>query len=74
MERRMLGIALRDHIRNTEVRQKSRVTDVASRLTKMRWRWVGHLARTNDNRWTRCKLEQRYGHKGEDRTPTNLMV
>ena len=27
-------------------------TDVISRLKKLKWNWVGHLARRNDDSWT----------------------
>ncbi|CAH2248040.1 jg12743 [Pararge aegeria aegeria] len=46
MERAMLGVSLRDQIRNDE-----RVTDIAQRVAKLKWQWAGHIARKTDGRW-----------------------
>ncbi|CAH2235721.1 jg1537 [Pararge aegeria aegeria] len=45
MERAMLGVSLRDQIRNEEIRRKTRVTDIAQRVAKLKWQWAGHIAR-----------------------------
>ncbi|CAH2215859.1 jg3759 [Pararge aegeria aegeria] len=37
MERAMLGVALRDHIRNEEIRRRTRVIDIARRVAKLKW-------------------------------------
>jgi hypothetical protein len=42
MERSMLGISLRDRIRNEEIRQITKVTDV-----RRKWDYAGHVARRN---------------------------
>ena len=59
MERNMLGITLRDKIRNTEIRRKTNIRDIVEEVAKMKWRWAGHVARYDDNRWTRRILEWR---------------
>lgn len=59
MERSMLGISLRDRIRNEEIRRRTGVDDVLERVTRAKWRWAGHVARSNDGRWTRKILEWR---------------
>lgn len=59
MERSMLGISLRDKIRNTEIRRKTKVRDIVKEVARMKWRWAGHIARCGDNRWTRRILEWR---------------
>ena len=52
MERRMLNVKLKDRIRNTTIRQRTRVTDVVQYVTNTKWKWAGHIARMKDNRWT----------------------
>ena len=52
MERRMLNVKLKDRIRITTIRQRTRVTDIAQFVTNTKWKWAGHIARMKDNRWT----------------------
>ena len=52
MERRMLNVKLKYRIRNTIIRQRTRVTDIVQYVTNTKWKWAGHIARTKDNRWT----------------------
>ncbi|CAH2237416.1 jg11271 [Pararge aegeria aegeria] len=51
MERAMLGVSLRDRIRNVEIRRRTRVTDIAQRVAKLMWQWAGHIVRRKDGRW-----------------------
>ncbi|CAH2223312.1 jg21319 [Pararge aegeria aegeria] len=51
MERAMLGVSLRDQIRNYEIRRRTRVTDIAQRVGKLKWQWAGLTARRTDGRW-----------------------
>lgn len=53
MERSILRIRLKDKIRNVEIRDKTKITDVLHHITKMKWKWAGHVARIDDDRWTR---------------------
>ncbi|CAH2218440.1 jg4419 [Pararge aegeria aegeria] len=56
MERAIeLGVSLRDQIRNEEIRRRTRVTDIAQRVSKSQW--VGHIARRTDGRWDSKVLE-----------------
>ncbi|CAH2226326.1 jg18032 [Pararge aegeria aegeria] len=48
IERAMLGVSLRDQIRNKEIRSRARVTDIAQLVAKLKW-WG---ARCSENRWT----------------------
>jgi len=50
MEGAMLGITLRDR-RSTWVRKKTKVKDFVQVVKQQKWRWAGHVARMNDNRW-----------------------
>jgi len=52
MERAMLGIRLQDRIRNTEIRRRTKVQDIIQRITTLKWKWAGHVARFKDDRWT----------------------
>lgn len=58
MERTMLGISLRDRVRNKDIRQRTKVDDVVVRATRLKWRWAGHVARDN-NKWTKILMEWR---------------
>ena len=51
MERNMLSITPRDRRRNTWIRQQTEVTDIIDYMKKSKHRWVGHVARQQDNRW-----------------------
>ncbi|CAG9137498.1 unnamed protein product [Plutella xylostella] len=59
MERAMLGVSLRDRIRNEEIRRRTKVTDIAKRISTLKWQWAGHVARRADDRWSRKVLEWR---------------
>ncbi|CAH2244701.1 jg1356 [Pararge aegeria aegeria] len=59
MERAMLGVSLRD-LRNEEIRRRTRVTDIAQRVAKLKWKWAGHIARRTDGRWGSKVLEWRH--------------
>ena len=59
MERAMLGVSLRDRIRNEELRRRTNVIDIAQRISKLKWQWAGHIARRTDKRWGRKVLEWR---------------
>ncbi|CAH2261736.1 jg7601, partial [Pararge aegeria aegeria] len=47
MEQAMLGISLRDKIRNNEIRRRTKVTDIAQRISKL----AGHVCRKPEGRW-----------------------
>ncbi|CAH2235024.1 jg1294 [Pararge aegeria aegeria] len=72
MERAMLGVSLRDQIRNEEIRRRTRVTDIAQRVVKLKWQWAGHIARRTDGRWGSKVLEwrPRTGKRSVGRPPT----
>ena len=48
----MFNVKLEDRIRNTVIRQRTRVTDIVQYVTNTKWKWAGHIARMKDNRWT----------------------
>ena len=57
MERRMLGISLRDHIPNEEIRRRSGIRDIAQEIRKSKLKWAGHVSRIQDDRWTSKVLD-----------------
>ncbi|CAG9137496.1 unnamed protein product [Plutella xylostella] len=72
MERAMLGVSLRDRIRNEEIRRRTKVTDIAKRISTLKWQWAGHVARRADDRWSTKVLEwrPRVGKRRVGRPPT----
>ncbi|KAJ8733714.1 hypothetical protein PYW07_014265 [Mythimna separata] len=45
MERAMLGVTLRDHIRNEDIRKRTKVTNIARRIAKLKWQWAAEGSR-----------------------------
>ncbi|KAK6743545.1 hypothetical protein RB195_010676 [Necator americanus] len=54
----MLGVSrltqVRDGIRSSLLRQRSKIRDTAAFAKESKIRWAGHVMRFNDNRWTRA--------------------
>jgi hypothetical protein len=59
MLRAMLGVSLRDRIRNQVIQQRTKVTDIAHRISMLKWQWAGHISRRTDNCWGKRVLEWR---------------
>ncbi|CAH2207480.1 jg12778, partial [Pararge aegeria aegeria] len=57
---------------NEEIRRRTRVTDIAQRVTKLKWQWAGHIARRTDGRSVLKVLEwrPRTGKRSGGRPPT----
>ena len=53
MERCMLGITKRDRKTCKWIREQTKVQDIIKHITNKKWRWAGHKARSNDNRWNK---------------------
>ncbi|KAE9420790.1 hypothetical protein Angca_003933, partial [Angiostrongylus cantonensis] len=57
VERTMLGVPrftqVRDGIRSTDLRQRSKIKDAVLYAKQSKIRWAGHVMCMNDNRWTR---------------------
>ncbi|CAH2241948.1 jg9066 [Pararge aegeria aegeria] len=68
---RAMEKAIRDQIRNEEIRRRTRVTDLAQRVAKLKWQWAGHIARRTDGRGgLRCWNGDRTGKRSVGRPPT----
>lgn len=52
IERSMLKLRRMNKIRCTDIRSKTELTDALEQALKHKWKWVGHLSRYNDKRWT----------------------
>ena len=52
MERRMLNITLRDKVKNSVIRNKTKVKDIIEKIKEAKLRWVGYIPKRDDNRWT----------------------
>ena len=65
MERKMLKAKLKDKIPCREIRAKTNIKDVVKFAAKQKWKWAGHVARLNDNRWTKriTDWQPRYGKR-----------
>ena len=59
MERAMVGVSLADKIRNEVIRKRTKITDKARRINKLKWQWAGHICRRTDGRWSRRVIEWR---------------
>ena len=57
MERKMLNLKIKDKIPYTEIRKRTRVQDIVHFVLKQKWKWAGHVARLDDNRWTQRVTE-----------------
>ncbi|KAE9420624.1 hypothetical protein Angca_003311, partial [Angiostrongylus cantonensis] len=45
---------VRDGIRSSDQRQRSKIKDAVLYAKQSKIRWAGHVMRMNDNRWTRA--------------------
>jgi hypothetical protein len=55
----LLGVCLRDRIRNQVIRQRTKVIDIAHRISMLKWQWAGRISRRTDNRLGKRVLEWR---------------
>ena len=51
MERKILGLSLKDRVPNTRIREITKLGDVAQRASRLKWKWGGHVARLQNTRW-----------------------
>ena len=57
MSRAMIGVTKRDHKTNEWVRLQTGLQSIVMRVKQVKWQWAGHVARINDNRWTKQVTE-----------------
>ena len=51
MERKVLGITLKDRISNVRLQNIKAMVSIGQRATATKWKWGGHVARLKDDRW-----------------------
>ena len=66
MERRMLKVTRRDRIRNEEIRRRTKLKDVITVATALKWKWAGHVIRRSDDRWS-TRITTWYPREGSRR-------
>ena len=53
MQRSLLNLKLKDRVKNKIIKQKVKgITDIIYFIKKQKWKWVGHVNRLRDERWT----------------------
>ena len=57
MERSLVGVNKRDRVRNTDLRKRTGTIDVAYKIKKLKWKYAGHLARMDNQRWGKLVTE-----------------
>ena len=73
MERKMLDLKIQDKIPCSEIRKWTKIIDIIEQTLKKKeekkWKWAGHIARFNDNRFTkRCtQWQPRRGKRSRGR-------
>ena len=67
--REMLDLKLQDKIPSSEIRKRTKLTDIIEYTLKQKWRWTGRIAVKKDNGWTkRCtEWEPRRGKRSRGR-------
>lgn len=56
MERAILGITLRDRVRNKDICKITQVPDILRRVAQLNWRWAGHIVRQDPAKLTNMLL------------------
>ena len=71
MERAKLCISLRDRIRNEEIRKRTKVVDIAQRISKLKWIRAYHIVQKSDGKWGKKTLgwRPRMGKRSVRRPP-----
>ena len=54
----MLGISRRDKLGNERIRAEAGVRDVMDKVTRLKWKWAGHVARMRPERWSKSVTER----------------
>lgn len=52
MERTILKLKLKDRIKSSIIRSKTKIIDAIISSRRIKWNWAGHTIRRKDNRWT----------------------
>lgn len=52
-ERSMFSLKLINKTPNTDIRQRTKLTDVQPLSKRLKWKWAGHVSRMSNNRWAK---------------------
>lgn len=47
-----MGIRLNNRLRNEEIKQKTKITNVVGQIVRSKWLWTGYITRENPKRTT----------------------
>ncbi|GBP46854.1 hypothetical protein EVAR_78556_1 [Eumeta japonica] len=53
MEKSMLGLKIKDRVGNVDIRTRTKLTDILTRIDVQKWRWTGHMLRHHINKWSK---------------------
>lgn len=72
MERKILGLSLRDKISNTRLKQMTNTRDMAHQGERLKWKWGGHVSRLQGCRWAHISTtwDPRIGRRNRGRPGT----
>ncbi|CAH2083788.1 unnamed protein product [Euphydryas editha] len=72
IERSMLNIKKIQKIRHNNIRKITKAKDALNYAKKLKWKWAGHVARLEDDRWTSriTKWKGPYGKRLQGRPHT----
>ncbi|KAJ4445781.1 hypothetical protein ANN_12466 [Periplaneta americana] len=76
MERKILGLSLRDKISNTRLKQMTNTRDMAHQGERLKWKWEGHVSRLQGCRWAHISTtwDPRIGRRNRGRPGTRWAV
>lgn len=57
IERSMLNIRKRDKKTLKFIRNKTKIADITYTIKKLKWKWVGHILRTKQDKWAKDVIE-----------------
>lgn len=64
MERSMIGVRRQDRLRNVQIREKTKLSDILERIDLQKWRWTGHMLRSRQEKWSQI-ITQWYPRDGK---------
>lgn len=69
----MFGVSLIKNLRNDDIREKTKITDMARTISKLKWEWACHVCGRTDGRESRSVLERkpRLGNLSVGRPPAH---
>lgn len=64
MLRSILKIKLKDKVRISAIKSKFNIHDIGGKIVNLKWKYAGHVARENKNKWNKiATFWTSYGNK-----------